>query len=127
VPDVALTLLDDATARITEAGFVLGTVTTEYSPSVEANVVIRSDPAVGIELGAGESVNLVISNGKVQVPNVVGSSIQKAKELLEGPTVQYTVTVQTDTSCTGAVVKSQSIRAGDGPQHQAITVVYCAG
>jgi len=127
VPDVALTLLDAATARITDAGFVLGTVTAEYSPSVEANVVIRSDPAVGIELGAGEPINLVISNGKVQVPNVVGSSIQKAKELLEGASVQYTVTVQTDTSCSGAVVKSQSIRAGDGPQHQAITVVYCAG
>jgi len=127
VPDVALTLLDAATARITGAGFVVGTVTTEYSASAGANTVIRSDPAVGTTLDSGEAVNLVVSNGKVQVPNVVGKSIQTAKELLEGAAVQYTVVVQTDTSCSGAVVKSQSIRAGDGPQYQSITVVYCAG
>ncbi len=127
VPDVALTTLDAAKALIADAGFVLGTVTTEYSASAKANVVIRSDPGTGVELGAGEPVNLVVSNGKVQVPDVVGKTIQKAKELLEGPAVQYTVIVQTDTTCTGAVVKSQSIRAGDGPQYQTITLVYCAG
>ena len=127
VPDLALTTLDAAKALIVDAGFVLGTVTTEYSATAKANVVIRSDPGTGVELGAGQPVNLVVSNGKVQVPDVVGKTIQKAKELLEGPAVQYTVIVQTDTTCPGAVVKSQSIRAGDGPQYQTITLVYCAG
>ena len=76
---------------------------------------------------AGEPIDLLVSTGLVKVPNVVGKSIQKAKELLEAVTVQYQVNVTTDLSCGGSVVKSQSIRAGDGPQHQTITLVYCAG
>jgi hypothetical protein len=47
--------------------------------------------------------------------------------MLEAVTVQYAVVVTTDLSCTGSVVKSQSIRAGDGAQNQTITLVYCAG
>ncbi|MEY4477328.1 MAG: hypothetical protein RJA31_832, partial [Actinomycetota bacterium] len=69
----------------------------------------------------------IVSTGLVKVPDVVGKSIQKAKELLEAVTVQYTVNVTTDTSCGGAVVKSQSIKPGDGPQRQTINLVYCAG
>ena len=127
VPDIALTDLDKATTMITDAGFVLGTVTKDYSATVGKNVVISATPAPGTELTAGEPIDLLVSTGLVKVPNVVGKSIQKAKELLEAVTVQYQVNVTTDLSCGGSVVKSQSIRAGDGPQHQTITLVYCAG
>lgn len=127
VPDIGLTTLDKATALIQEAGFVLGTVTKDYSATVEKNGVISATPVPGTELAAGEPIDLVISTGLVKVPDVVGKSIQKAKELLEAVTVQYQVNVTTDTSCGGSVVKSQSIRPGDGPQRQSITLVYCAG
>jgi serine/threonine-protein kinase len=127
VPDIGLTTLDKATALIEEAGFVLGTVTKDYSATVEKNGVISATPVPGTELAAGEPIDLVISTGLVKVPDVVGKSIQKAKELLEAVTVQYQVNVTTDTSCGGSVVKSQSIRPGDGPQRQSITLVYCAG
>lgn len=127
VPDIVLTTLDKAKSMIEEAGFVVGTVTKDYSATVEKNGVISVTPEPGSELAAGETIDLVISTGLVKVPDVVGKSISKAKELLEAVTVQYQVTVTTDTSCSGSVVKSQSIPAGDGAQRQSITLVYCAG
>jgi serine/threonine-protein kinase len=127
VPDLNLSTLAKATALIEGAGFALGTVTKDYSATVPKNSVISATPAAGTPLAAGQPVNLIISTGLVKVPNVVGSSIQKAKAMLEAVTVQYAVVVTTDLSCAGSVVKSQSIRAGDGPQNQTITLVYCAG
>lgn len=127
VPDISLTTLEKATALITDAGFTLGTVTKDYSATVAKDSVISATPAPGTELAAGETIDLIVSTGLVKVPDVVGKSIQKAKELLEAVTVQYTVNVTTDTSCGGAVVKSQSIKPGDGPQRQTINLVYCAG
>ena len=127
VPDISLTTLEKATALITEAGFALGTVTKDYSATVAKDSVISATPAPGTELAAGETIDLVVSTGLVKVPDVVGKSIQKAKELLEAATVQYTVNVTTDKTCGGAVIKSQSIKPGDGPQRQTINLVYCAG
>lgn len=127
VPDLVLTSLDEATALIEEAGFTLGTVTKDYSATVAKNGVISATPSPGTELAAGTPIDLVVSTGLVKVPNVVGATIQKAKELLEAVTVQYQVNVTTDTTCSGNVVKSQSIKPGDGPQRQSITLVYCAG
>ena len=127
VPDLNLTTLDKAKALITDAGFMVGKVTKDYSATVPKNSVISATPGAGTELEAGQPVDLVISNGMVVVPDVVGKSIAKAKALLEAVTVQYSVVVQTDTTCTGSVVSSQSISPGDGPQHQSITLVYCAG
>ena len=127
VPDVALSDVDAAKKLITDAGFKVGTITKDYSATVPANGVISANPAPGTELAAGKTIDLVISTGLVQVPDVTGKTIQKAQELLTAATVQYDVVVQTDLSCSGAVVKSQSIKAGDGAQHQSITLVYCAG
>ncbi|MEN9739833.1 MAG: Stk1 family Ser/Thr kinase [Actinomycetota bacterium] len=127
VPDLLLTTLDKAKQLITDAGFTLGTVSKDYSATVPKDSVISATPEPGTELGAGEPVDLVISTGLVLVPDVVGKTIQKARELLEAANVQYNVVVQTDTTCTGATVASQSIPAGDGPQNQSITLVYCAG
>ena len=127
VPDISLTDLEKATTLITEAGFVLGTVTKDYSATVAKDAVISATPAPGTELAAGQPIDVVVSTGLVKVPDVVGKSIQKAKEMLEAVTVQYQVNVTTDLSCGGSVVKSQSIRPGDGPQRQTINLVYCAG
>ena len=126
-PDLKLTTLDQAKKLITDAGFAVGAVTMQNSPNVPKNSVISTTPEAGTELASGETIDLVVSTGMVLVPDVVGKSIQKARELLEAATVLYTVSVQTDTTCTGSVVSSQSIPAGDGPQNQTITLVYCAG
>jgi Raf kinase inhibitor-like YbhB/YbcL family protein len=51
---------------------VVGTVTTAYSNTVDANKVISQNPAAGTKVNIGSAVNYVKSLGKPTVPNVVG-------------------------------------------------------
>lgn len=125
VPSV--TLLDQAKAAIAleQAGFVVGKISRDFSPTAKDGVVIGSDPEEGTRLSAGTVVNIVVSNGKIKIPDVVGMSVGKATQLLQGPTLQLDVTVVPDNSCGGQQIGSQSLK-GEAPQQSAITIVYCA-
>jgi serine/threonine-protein kinase len=71
-------------------------------------------------------VDIIVSNGKVTIPDVVGMSVGKATGILQGSSLQLDVTVVPDTTCGGQVIGSQSI-TGEAPQHSTISIVYCAG
>ena len=131
VPNVDNIPEADAIARITEAGLVYGSTTQEYSTDVPAGVVIRSDPAGDAERRAdgsiirqGETVNLFVSNGLVQIPDLTGQPTAQANQTLTG--LKLPVTVQVDLSCSGNVVAAQSI-VGDQPQRSPITIRVCGG
>ncbi|MCS0500112.1 Stk1 family PASTA domain-containing Ser/Thr kinase [Protaetiibacter sp. 10F1B-8-1] len=129
----ALTYLaeQDAIAKIGEAGLVYGTSTQAYSPNVPAGQVIAvtidddPTPLTGAQrVDAGSTVNLVISNGLVNVPEVVGRPISEAQSSLQA--LQLTVKLAPDPGCSGQKVTSQSGK-GDMPQRSTVTLGYCAG
>ncbi|MCU1412249.1 MAG: pknB [Rhodoglobus sp.] len=124
VPD--LVNLDEASAvtAITQAGLKYGSTTQEYSPSVRQGVVIRSTPDASKDVPKGSTIDLVVSNGLVQIPDVTGKSISEANTILSG--LQLPVKANADFGCTGGGVVSQSI-IGDNPQRSEITIRYCAG
>jgi beta-lactam-binding protein with PASTA domain len=62
----------NATAAITDVSLVVGTVTYEYSDTVAADLVISQNPIGGTTVSVGSSVDLVVSLGQPEVPNVVG-------------------------------------------------------
>lgn len=64
VPDVVGKTESDAKDSLKEAGFNVGTVTQEYSDSVDAGKVISQSVDAEKYLEKGESVNLVVSKGK---------------------------------------------------------------
>ena len=82
-----VTGMDEATARaaIVDAGLVVGTVSTEASPTVPEGQVIRSDPAGGAQVDEGATVGLAVSGGPdtITVPNVVGLTEDRAISTLE--------------------------------------------
>jgi serine/threonine-protein kinase len=125
VPSV--TLLDQAKAAsaLENAGFVVGKITRDFSPTAKDGVVIGSDPEEGTRLSAGTVVNIVVSNGKIKIPDVIGMSVGKATQLLQGSSLQLDVTVVPDNTCGGQQIGSQSLK-GEAPQQSAITIVYCA-
>lgn len=125
VPSLTLLTLEQAEAELEERGLVVGTVASENSPNVRPDVVIRTDPEFGAELRQGDSVNLVISNGLVTVPDVRGETIGEATSQMSA--LQLSVTVQGDSSCTGQTVTGQSLAPGDHPQNSAVTLRYCNG
>lgn len=115
----------DALAALTAEGLQLGTVIDSNSASVEAGLVISSDPASGTEVEKDGFVNLVISNGKVMVPNVENLDVIEARRLLSAPDVGYTVSIEVidEFSCTGipgSIVIEQSIAPGPADQRQEI-------
>ena len=125
VPSLNLLTLAEAEALLVERGLVLGAVTAENSSTVGQNIVIRSDPESGTPLRAGDTVNLVISTGRVTVPDVRNLAIGEASSQLTAIGLQ--VSVQGDDSCTGQTVTAQSLPPGDQPQVSAVTLRYCSG
>ena len=130
VPNVANMTEADAIAALQAKGLKYGSTTQTYSPSVRQGVVIDSDPPGGSErvgsevIRVGHEVNLVVSNGLVQVPDVTGKSIAEASSALNA--IGLNPTVQVDQGCSGGTVASQSI-VGDQPQKSPISLRYCGG
>lgn len=125
VPSIDFMTLVNATAELEGAGFIIGEVTPGYSPTAEVGAVVGSDPTAGTRISAGSVVDIIISNGKINIPDVVGMSVGKATGILQGSSLQLDVTVIPDTSCGGQVIGSQSIK-GEAPQRSEISIVYCA-
>lgn len=93
VPDV--TGYDERNARITleQAGFEV-VFTEEYSTTVQAGRAIRQNPLGGNAL-KGETVTVVLSLGpeSVQLPDIIGSTVEEARDILRNLniTVRYVV------------------------------------
>lgn len=117
----------DALAALQAQGLQLGTVIDSNSASVQAGLVISSDPPSGTEVEKDGFVNLVVSNGKVMVPNVENLDVIEARRLLTTPDVGLTVSIEVIDafSCTGVpgtIVIEQSIAPGPATQRQEIVL-----
>ena len=114
-----------AKQALTDAKLNLGTITQENSASVIAGQVTSTDPLVGSSVLPGTIVNLVISNGKVMVPDVRNLSVNDARNAVSAPDVGLVPTVATKGTCSGTqgtTVIDQSIPAGLAPQKSAIVL-----
>ncbi|MDH6182326.1 serine/threonine protein kinase [Microbacteriaceae bacterium SG_E_30_P1] len=121
----------DAIAAIEAAGLVYGTTTQEFSADVAAGIVIRTDPEGDAErrpdgsiIRKGDVVNIFVSNGVVQIPDVTGQPTAEANATLTA--LKLSITVQVDLSCSGNTVAAQSI-VGENPQRSEITLRVCGG
>jgi beta-lactam-binding protein with PASTA domain/tRNA A-37 threonylcarbamoyl transferase component Bud32 len=118
----------DARAALEEAGFKLGATYNRNSPDVPQGIVIRlrgSDVKIANgSLPEGSRVDLVVSTGRVTVPDLVGTPSQEANQLLTDAQLPVEVAFN---SCTGGLVNWQSLTPGDHPQHSNITIEICTG
>jgi serine/threonine-protein kinase len=125
VPNLVGTQEANAVAMIEQAGLTVGSITVTGSPTVEEGVVITSDPVAGAKLPQGSVVNLILSNGKVTVPDVRNLAVTEAISLMTNPAVGYSTSVEIKNaaSCNGNpgnVVIDQSIPPGEAKQKQNI-------
>jgi serine/threonine-protein kinase len=121
----------DAIAAIQAAGLTYGTSTPRGSPNVPAGAVIAAtvgDDATELtnqtSVPAGSTINLIVSNGLVSVPDVKGQPITTAQTMLQS--LQLVVKLSPDRGCSGQNVTAQS-GVGDMPQKSTITLTYCNG
>ncbi len=125
IPSMTNLTEEAAKAALTQRGLSEGTVTTEHSPSIPAGVVIRSSPESNTSANEGDTVDLVVSDGLVTVPQVVGMAITDANKAMTA--LQLVVTVNGDAGCSSYKVTAQSLPQGDQPQRSAVTLTYCSG
>ncbi|MFE7648912.1 Stk1 family PASTA domain-containing Ser/Thr kinase [Streptomyces phaeoluteigriseus] len=85
VPAVLTQTEAQARERLDAAGLDVGKVEHAYSDTVKRGTVISTDPEPGARIRDNDSVTLTVSDGPetVKVPEVKGSRLDKAKELLK--------------------------------------------
>jgi serine/threonine-protein kinase len=116
----------EARALLESAGLTLGGITSGNSATIAKGLVMESVPAANTTVPAGTVVKLLVSDGQVKVPDVVGMAVTEATRILQAAEVGYIASIQTPTGCSGtpgSVVDSQSVPPGLAPQKQTITLV----
>ncbi|AVH59214.1 MULTISPECIES: Stk1 family PASTA domain-containing Ser/Thr kinase [Streptomyces] len=124
VPEVTGSSVEDATAELRESGLRVKispeTVTSEF----DRGEVAEQSPGAGREAAEGDTVTLTVSKGPemVEVPDVVGDSVEDATQELEA--AGFVVDVDRGLlGLFGDEVKSQSVEGGEtAPKGSSITI-----
>lgn len=83
VPNVVYTSLEKAKAKITDAGFDVGSVEEAYDDNVAENQIISQSPGANAVLEKGGTINLVVSKGpQASTYNLIGKTVAEAKAVL---------------------------------------------
>ncbi|MEV4328963.1 Stk1 family PASTA domain-containing Ser/Thr kinase [Streptomyces sp. NPDC049597] len=123
VPDVTGESVQDATAELEEAGLKVKVAAQRINSPHEAGAVARQSAAEGTRLAAGDTITLTVSKGPrlVEVPDVVGDSVDDATAALEA--AGFVVDVKKNFPFLGETVESQSVAGGDeAPEGSTITI-----
>ena len=134
VPSLLGLTEEEAKTALAAAGLEIGTISQGTSPTAPAGKVIESSPEVGTYTASGSTVDLIVSNGKVEVPDVSSMSLQDAIRQLTSTSVGLKVKIATqEAGCVnnppqGTTVLGQSIKPGKAAQGSTITLyVTCNG
>ncbi|WPW18824.1 Stk1 family PASTA domain-containing Ser/Thr kinase [Streptomyces sp. HNS054] len=124
VPDLTGDDPEDARAELEEAGLKVEIADGRIHSEHDAGKVARQTPGAGGEAAEGDTVTLTLSKGPemVEVPDVVGDSVDEARDKLEGAGFG----VKEDRGLLGLfgdTVKDQSVDGGEtAPKGSTITL-----
>ena len=125
VPIVTNMTEEAAIEALEQADLVYGQSRSEHSPALAAGVVMGTSPDGGVSVRKGTTVDLLVSDGLVTVPQVTGLTVSEANSKLSP--LGLNVSIVPDEGCTGGTVNSQSLAPGDHPQKSSIVLHYCSG
>ncbi|WP_369168727.1 Stk1 family PASTA domain-containing Ser/Thr kinase [Streptomyces sp. R28] len=113
VPDVTGESLADAKADLAEAGLKVKVAAARVNSDFDAGQVARQSPTDAAQAAEGDTVTLTLSKGPemIEVPDVVGDSVDDARAELEGAGFE----VDEDRGLLGLfgdTVKKQSVKGG---------------
>ena len=120
----------DAQKELQGLGFKSGQITQQDSPTVPSNVVISTDPKPGTDAHEGDTINFIVSNGQVNLPDLTGQSVQEATTTLQSADLGLVPDPEPDPTCptqNGAPVNHQAVAPGPVPQGSTVTFTYCTG
>ncbi|MFE5888751.1 Stk1 family PASTA domain-containing Ser/Thr kinase [Streptomyces sp. NPDC056468] len=124
IPDVTGSGLADAKADLAEAGLQVKVAAARVNSEFDAGQVAQQSPTEGRQAAEGDTVTLTLSKGPemIEVPDVVGDSVDDATTALESAGFQ----VDEDRGLLGLfgdTVKKQSVEGGEtAPKGSTITI-----
>ncbi|MFI6355458.1 Stk1 family PASTA domain-containing Ser/Thr kinase [Streptomyces sp. NPDC050743] len=124
VPDVTGDDVADARQQLTEAGLKVRIAPQQVNSEYDKGKVAQQSPGDGSQAAEGDTVTLTLSKGPemIEVPDVVGDSVDDAHKALEGAGFK----VDEDRGLLGLfgdTVKKQSVKGGDkAPKGSTITI-----
>jgi serine/threonine-protein kinase len=129
MPDLSGMNEQMAKDAIEQAKLTLGTIVQAHSATIPKGQVIESDPVSGTKLAQGAIVNLTISDGLVEVPDVRNYSLTEARAALAASGLL--IVIGTNEECVGTpqgtTVVDQSTLPGTATPGSSITLfVTCA-
>jgi eukaryotic-like serine/threonine-protein kinase len=128
VPGTAGQSQDDAVAALEEAGFE-PRVRTANSDSVEAGLVISSEPRGGTTATRGSTVVLTVSGGPklAKVPVLVGSQRSVAVQQIRGRGLSPNVEEEESSASAGEVIRQSPSAGSELPRGSSVTIVVSKG
>ena len=125
VPTLAGMTLDDARQAIADAKLDYGSATTAHSPTALADTVISASREAGAQVDQGTQIDLVVSDGKVQLPDLTGQTLDQARTTLNGLGLMPDVRPTTDCTTPGDTVFYQVTPAGTVDQGSTVALQQC--
>ena len=121
MPDLTGMSLEDAEEEIEDAGLAVGDVEEQASSSVDEGDVISTDPGAGAAVNPGDTVDIVWSNGQVELPNLIGQRQEDAEAALDDLGLNYRISSEPvqDPNDVGKVV-NQSPEGGTVGQNTTV-------
>ncbi len=130
VPNLSGQTLDKATKQLEDL-HLKWTQTTEESSTYAAGQVTRTDPAAGIVVATGDTINLYVSTGKkvVSVPDVTNMTQDAAKQALQAAGLKLGPVTTENSATVPANVVIQTNPAAGGTAHEgdAIAITISSG
>ncbi|GAA0970494.1 Stk1 family PASTA domain-containing Ser/Thr kinase [Acrocarpospora macrocephala] len=126
VPDVTGKTKDEATAMLQDAGF---SVTFGYkNSSAEQGKVIETKPAAGAEAPKESKVRIILPTELVELPSVVGITIEDARTTLEQAGFRVKEVEQaSDVVIAGQVIDQSPAAGSKHPPGRTITLIVSSG
>lgn len=126
VPSIERMSLEEYTDAVESLGLIVGNITKADDPRAPGNRVLSVSPEPGAALGRGDAVDVTVSTGLVNIPDVSGQALEVARSLLDGLVSVNPVPRDDCAQSPGFPVIEQSL-VGQQPQSSEMTVTYCSG
>lgn len=128
IPDLKGMSEAQARQELEKVGLNAGSNIEENSPDKDKGTVLKTEPKKGSTVKAGSTVDLVLSSGKVEVPDVIGMTKDDACKALEGKKTQLKCDVkEVETSDhTEGEVFEQSLQGGSTAEQQSTVTIRVA-
>lgn len=107
VPNIIGLTEQEGIALLENSGFEPGRIIREYSNQVPEGIIMDQNPRAGLPLSEGEMINFTVSLGPelVDVPNLVGKTLEEAEALLKSQNIPYKVSKRADDAPENTVIE----------------------